>query len=136
MEILLLAALLGLIPAAIARSKGRNFGPWWLYGAALFIFALPHSILLKSDPRALEKRQLDEGGKKGPHCAEIVKAEARVCRYCGREVPAATPVAAPPLTNSRASVLRNTFTLGRADAIAAALIVVFLVMATLFLSQQ
>lgn len=27
-------ALLGLIPAFIAKHKGRNFALWWLYGAA------------------------------------------------------------------------------------------------------
>lgn len=24
--------------------------------------------------------------KKCPHCAELIKAEANVCRFCGREV--------------------------------------------------
>src|SRR5262245_32151157 len=32
----------GLIPAAIAKSKGRDFLLWWLFGAALLIVALPH----------------------------------------------------------------------------------------------
>lgn len=48
MEILIIAVFIGLIPAAIAHSKGRNFFLWWLYGAALFIVALIHAIVLKS----------------------------------------------------------------------------------------
>ena len=42
-----LVAVIGLLPALIASSKGRNFFLWWLYGALFFIIALPHSLLLK-----------------------------------------------------------------------------------------
>lgn len=47
MEILIAAALIGLIPAFIAQKKGHSFGLWWLYGAALFIIALPHALIMK-----------------------------------------------------------------------------------------
>ena len=43
----LVIACLGIITGLIAESKGRSFLGWWVYGAALFIVALPHAILLK-----------------------------------------------------------------------------------------
>lgn len=88
MEILLIAVLLGLIPAVIARNKGRSFVGFWIYGFLLFIVALPHALLMKTDAKALEAQQLSAGGRKCPYCAEIIKAEASVCRFCGREMPA------------------------------------------------
>ena len=87
MEFLFLVVLLGLIPAVIARSKGRSFFGFWIYGALLFIVALPHVLLAKPNVTALEAQQLSSGAhRKCPHCAEVIKQEARVCRFCGRTI--------------------------------------------------
>ena len=90
MEVFVLAVLIGLIPAVIAKGKGRSFGLWWLYGAALFIVAMPHSLLMRGTPQAIEQRQLSEGMQKCPNCAEFIKSDAKVCRYCARDVHPAT----------------------------------------------
>jgi hypothetical protein len=41
--------------------------------------------LLKSKKGEPEKRRVPEGMMKCPECAELVKKEARVCRFCGYE---------------------------------------------------
>ncbi len=87
--LLIFATLLGLIPAAIASKKGYSFGLWWLFGAALFIVALPVAILIKPEQGASPQSNLHQGKqgmKKCPFCAESIKHEAAVCRYCGRDL--------------------------------------------------
>lgn len=85
MEFLLLGALMGLLPAVIAGRKGRAFGPWWVFGALVFIVALPASLFIESDAKALEAADLYTGRKKKcPECAAILKAEANDCPSCRR----------------------------------------------------
>lgn len=74
MSFILIALVIGIIPAFIAKNKGRSFIGWWIYGALLFIVALPNSILTKS-----------KGVKKCPFCAEEIKTEATICKLCNKQ---------------------------------------------------
>lgn len=105
MEFLVIVVLIGLIPATIARKKGRSFITWWIYGGLLFIIALPHALLLKTDQASIENRLINEGMKKCPYCAEVVKGDAKVCRYCGRDIGDVAPTVAPPKSKFRWTTL-------------------------------
>jgi len=95
--IICLLLILGLVPAGIAHSRGRSFVIWWLYGIVLPPFALVHALGIPRVRTVRDRQLLAEGMKACPHCAELIRAGACLCRYCGRET--ATSVAAEQRRN-------------------------------------
>lgn len=89
--------LFACVPAKIASSKGRDFLLWYVYGFFLFIFALIHSIVIDADNKAIESKKLNTREfKKCPHCAELIRKEATICRFCHSQMPAPDPVTIAP----------------------------------------
>jgi len=86
MELLFLLAIVGgAITAAVAKNRGVPGSPilWFIGGALMFILAFPAALLQSPDPEQLEKNKLAGGDvKKCPRCAEFVKVDALVCRFC------------------------------------------------------
>ncbi|RWU03137.1 hypothetical protein DWB63_13115 [Pseudodesulfovibrio sp. S3] len=80
MGVLLTAMLIGLIPAFIARSKGRSMGAWWIYGTLLFIIALPHSIFMKNYSTINGKPNIRPCGN--PECHRFLTGDQTEC-WCG-----------------------------------------------------
>ena len=82
---LVIVGLLAIIPAKIAESKGRDFFPWYIYGFFLWIIALVHALIIGPSGTAIDNAAIQAGNQKCPHCAEWIKREAKVCRFCGRD---------------------------------------------------
>ena len=89
---IVLAAILGLIPARIAASKGRNFALWWFYGWMLLIVAIPHSLLLRPANARPTGTPLPAPPPWSPpmaacpSCGQTIRADTPQCPFCGHAV--------------------------------------------------
>lgn len=76
------------VAGVIARKKGRSgFGLFLLAFFFSPLIGIIVALLLGRNQSKIEARQLARGqARKCPYCAEIVKPEATICRYCNKEI--------------------------------------------------
>lgn len=79
--------LCGIAAAAIYDRKGRSAVSAFIVGITLGPVGVLLALLSGPDQVALENKQLKSGEmKRCPFCDELVRRDATVCRFCGRDI--------------------------------------------------
>lgn len=83
--ILVFSVILTIIAADIAKKKGCNYGIIIVLGVIFTpVIALIVALAMNPNKENIEQKKLSSGThKKCNDCAEIIKKEANVCRFCG-----------------------------------------------------
>ena len=99
MALLLIWILCGAAAAMIASNKGKEAVLWSVIGMLVGPFGILFALIAQPNAAQVEQQALASGRRKCPMCAELVRAEAVKCRFCGAKLPpdaAAARAAAAP----------------------------------------
>jgi len=89
MELGIIGYLLGCcLAGGIAAEKHRSFFGFFFLSLLLTpLFGVIAAACSQKDTAAAEAADIKRGAaRKCPYCAEVIRSEATICRFCGRNV--------------------------------------------------
>lgn len=81
--------VLSVLAGVLAENKGRSGVGFFFLSLVLSpLIGLIAAAVVENRKNVIAERAIESGeSRKCPFCAEIIKAEATICRFCGREQP-------------------------------------------------
>lgn len=95
-EFLVVWVVMAIIGAMIGSSKGMGSAGFFL-GLLLGPIGWIIVAVLQPSTATADRVAVGEGRRPCPHCAEFIRPEANVCRFCGRDVEPVPAVTRPPV---------------------------------------
>lgn len=105
---LIFGVIFGFIGKKISVDKGRSPGEGFALGFFLGVIGLIIIFLQSRNLEAIEQSNIASGlYKKCPYCAEVIKSEAVICKYCGKELPFSIKSESQMIGVSEGSAIEN-----------------------------